>query len=440
MFFENGLNRMTKLHDVAGKAGLSVGTLLLCLGLLEIGCRIYFAVNPDKDPARITNPLSRNDREGVSPPPMQHIPDIPVHIVLDSKVLYGLNPKHPEINSIGLRSDEVEIPKPKGTFRILVLGDSVTFGFGVAQDKAFPSRLQAILKKKMRRVEVINAGVSGYTAYNEVEYYLSEGRKLAPDVVIVGFCLNDVVNPRLHWGYAKERIVRIPDEAIPNLEYDRNHIIPLMKQLRLIQKESREDAFRLSQSPWNCFALFRFVQPRAARFFRNEEQNVLRGGTGGTSTAEGTSTSSVALPPGIPVFLTMEDMINVSVLMDDNSQEMQWLRSMYDRLKAAVVKDGAKLMIAIFPLNYQVDRSYPLSPQTNLLKYCEQNAIPCDDVLNAFVKFPKEQLYRWLPPPGQGLDPWHFSEFGHEICAEELANFLESNHLLTEETHTDPLH
>jgi acyl-CoA thioesterase-1 len=48
--------------------------------------------------------------------------------------------------------------------RLLVLGDSLTAGYGLPADQAFPARLQAWLKKEGRDVTVINAGVSGDTS------------------------------------------------------------------------------------------------------------------------------------------------------------------------------------------------------------------------------------------------------------------------------------
>jgi len=47
--------------------------------------------------------------------------------------------------------------------RLMILGDSLTAGYGLPQDQAFPVRLEAALRAKGRTVAVINAGVSGDT-------------------------------------------------------------------------------------------------------------------------------------------------------------------------------------------------------------------------------------------------------------------------------------
>lgn len=63
---------------------------------------------------------------------------------------------HPE----GYRGSEISPEKPEGTFRILALGDSVTFGTGVAADQTWPAHLGAHLQSSLgTRVEVINSGL-----------------------------------------------------------------------------------------------------------------------------------------------------------------------------------------------------------------------------------------------------------------------------------------
>jgi len=72
------------------------------------------------------------------------------------------------INSIGLRSPEIAVPKPPGTKRVLVLGDSVAFGWGVAEEETFSRRLERALRPQLAcPVEVVDAGVTGYATVDE---------------------------------------------------------------------------------------------------------------------------------------------------------------------------------------------------------------------------------------------------------------------------------
>ena len=96
-------------------------------------------------------------------------------------------------NSQGLREAE-EIPqeKPKGEIRILFLGDSCTFGYGVAHDQTFVEVCQSQLRSHLGSpVECINAGVPGYTLFQGHRRLLSQGLALQPDLVVLNFGWND---------------------------------------------------------------------------------------------------------------------------------------------------------------------------------------------------------------------------------------------------------
>ena len=74
-----------------------------------------------------------------------------------------------------------------GVYRVLVLGESCTFGYGVKSSETFPSRLEALLADRGRNVEVLNAGVIGYTVRQGLERYRAMGRAYRPDVVVEAF-------------------------------------------------------------------------------------------------------------------------------------------------------------------------------------------------------------------------------------------------------------
>lgn len=103
-------------------------------------------------------------------------------------------------NSLGLRSPEIERAKPAGTFRILVLGDSVTFGWSLRGEDTYASQLASLLStlRPNQRIEVINAGVSGYGTWQELRWLQEAGLSMDPDVVIVQAHLNDAADNL--WG------------------------------------------------------------------------------------------------------------------------------------------------------------------------------------------------------------------------------------------------
>lgn len=99
------------------------------------------------------------------------------------------------INSKGLRDREYDYEKPAGTRRILVLGDSYTWGYGVRNDEIYTEFLERRFEKEGRSWEVINSGVSGYGTDQEFLWFKTEGVKYQPDLVILAFfVLNDPQN------------------------------------------------------------------------------------------------------------------------------------------------------------------------------------------------------------------------------------------------------
>ena len=100
------------------------------------------------------------------------------------------------LNSLALRDDrEYSLAKSSRTFRILVLGDSVTFGHGSVYEHSYPYLLERELRRWRPDVDwqVWNAAVPGYNTSQELAQLLEVGDRFQPDLVVVGFFWNDVV-------------------------------------------------------------------------------------------------------------------------------------------------------------------------------------------------------------------------------------------------------
>ncbi len=98
------------------------------------------------------------------------------------------------INSRGLRDREYPLAKPKGASRILCLGDSFTIGFGVRGEETYPKILERRLAGEEvsgGTWEVLNAGVGGTGTAHQLAYYLHEGSRYEPDIVVLAMCAND---------------------------------------------------------------------------------------------------------------------------------------------------------------------------------------------------------------------------------------------------------
>ncbi len=99
------------------------------------------------------------------------------------------------INAKGLRGRERPYEKPSGASRLLVLGDSFGWGYGVADDEVFASLLERRLRQENRNWEVLNASVPGWGTDQEYLYLINEGFKFSPDLIVLAFFLyNDPAN------------------------------------------------------------------------------------------------------------------------------------------------------------------------------------------------------------------------------------------------------
>jgi len=112
------------------------------------------------------------------------------------------------INSLGLRDREYSYEKPAGTRRILVLGDSFTWGYGVSDEEVFTEVLERRLQSQGRNWQVINTGVSGWGTGQQYLFLKSEGLRYQPDVVVLAFYLiNDPKEVRLSDVYGLSKPV-----------------------------------------------------------------------------------------------------------------------------------------------------------------------------------------------------------------------------------------
>ena len=108
-------------------------------------------------------------------------------------------------NSHGWRDKERSYENTKGAYRILVLGDSITFGAIVPEEKVYPHLLEEKLNKAGYNAEVINISYGGWGTDQELEALINEGLSYKPNLVIVEFCTNDLTdNTYYHDAVASE--------------------------------------------------------------------------------------------------------------------------------------------------------------------------------------------------------------------------------------------
>lgn len=129
------------------------------------------------------------------------------HIMLKNSILYLAPANHSyrtfglsyKTNGMGFRERNFEFKKPKNVYRILVLGDSVTFGTAVANEQRYTNILERMLEqflkesphKDFSKIEVLNFGVAGYATDQERDLAKTILKLVDCNLVIVGLFHND---------------------------------------------------------------------------------------------------------------------------------------------------------------------------------------------------------------------------------------------------------
>lgn len=294
------------------------------------------------------------------------------------------------VNRLGLRDREIAVPKPEGTVRILGVGDSVTFGYGVRLEETFLKVLEDRLNAKAGavRYEVVNAGVEecGFDGY----YHILRARAptLEPDLVLVGIVLNDIQRygdlerpPRLAGATLEPGVARQLHGAL--LRRSQLYLAAVHGARSLLYRLHVLDVSDLYGSP------LRAVQPA-----------------------------------GQPLARAWESSLDV-----------------LERLVALARAQGVPIVLAVFPVEVQLDaaaieryrRDFGVTvpaqaldgePQRRLRAFGAAHGVPVIDLLPALRAAGGDDLYLRKGPVR--FDPVHLSPRGHQIVAEAIDRALVS--------------
>ena len=185
----------------ARKLALSVVVFAGAAAALELGLRVAGYERPEPPPIVVMNPWDDAEmKSGESA------------FRFDDELLWDLKPGAPirpplgppdaeadgreveVVNAAGFRGPELPLEPEPGRLRIATLGDSSTFGYGVAYEETYGERLVDLLGERGVEAEVLDGGVVGYTALQGLVRYRRDVRKYRPDVVIAAFgAINDAL-------------------------------------------------------------------------------------------------------------------------------------------------------------------------------------------------------------------------------------------------------
>jgi lysophospholipase L1-like esterase len=187
-----------------GNAAVLAAVIAIGLGLFELACRV---VVDNGMQYHIEMWKYATDLKRPSADPAvghEHRPDTAARLMGADVV----------INAAGDRGPALAPVKDEGTLRIAMIGDSVTFGWGVAEPDLFVTVLRERLAARLGRpVETANLGVGNTNTAMQVAAYLKRAENLDADVVVLNYFINDAEPPPPPagtLGWAARRFVAFP--------------------------------------------------------------------------------------------------------------------------------------------------------------------------------------------------------------------------------------
>lgn len=337
-------------------------------------------------------------------PPPPRWPQPQVRTMLDKRSGYLNRPNQNAftvdapvtINSLGFRGRACALERTPESLRILGLGNSLSFGAGVADDETYFAYLEKQLQAMQpdRPVEVLNAAIIGFTIRQYIPFLHSVLPKLQPDIVLLGAHWRDLhFNPR--FGQLSDRVDTETWQMIKKKFDDRN----------VNGAEASDFAGRIRKSLKDVLRHWRFLYV-CTYHVKNLKEEIK--------------------PPNFKQW-------QKSFLSGDETEPIRQRRAQarhtLERMKALCEKHDARLAIVVFPDYKQITRTYPKSLWPSLLvEICEEAGIPYILLLPAI----QEAHARYGGEIFIPYDITHYSAVCNEAIAAAMCDFLQREHFFQE--------
>jgi acetyltransferase AlgX (SGNH hydrolase-like protein) len=314
------------------------------------------------------------------------------------------------VNAQGLRGPERPYQKPAGRTRVLLLGDSFTEGATVDE----PQTVRAVLERLLDgpscpRYEVINGGTSGYSTDQEYLFFRGEGRRYAPDVVVLMFFSNDLQG-------------NLETKKKPWFEVDDDHLVLRNSPLPAPPEDEREwSADRVRPlKPWHGSFALRLLGQRTES--GNPRLHRLLSGLGLVEPARDH-------PP------TRDWLLSYGPDTELTEERWRRTRALLRALDSAVSESGASLVVFYVPAGFELDeRDWRRTRERWALdgpgweadKVARRLRGLCGESGIAFVD-PREALRRAQAAgerPYLRYDP-HWTAAGQEVAARALVPYVQ---------------
>lgn len=277
-------------------------------------------------------------------------------------------------NSVGFRGlREYTLNKPENLRRVMVLGDSFTFGFGVEDDEVFTARLES----KFNDLEVLNLGVPGYGLDQMLVAYREIGKRYETDDVVIAIFPDDFWRATRAFadsGHAKPYFTIQPDGKL----LLNNVPVPQQYELKVNQFPDI-----VHYSKWQKFL-------RKSILYRKTAKGLKRLGK------------------------------NIGLV--DPSTELEWVlgKAILDELVSEIKARDQNPILMIVPPDRWANSDRKTSLRKSLLRYADRKQLPMLDLTPVFQQKVRESDLQSYYIEGDG----HWTPLGHQLAADKLEEVL----------------
>jgi lysophospholipase L1-like esterase len=334
------------------KAAVAVCGLLAGLLIAEVACKIH-DVRTSRKRLRTVQSISRPST----------IPGVRYELIPGVESITPGSPYAVRVNNLGFRGPDVKPEKGEGRFRIVILGDSISFGRMYDEQHIYPSILQQKLDAALpeRDIEVINASMSGRDTWETRALLENRILPLSPDLVILQICLND--------------------------------------HIRLPAPEDTPNRGVFGERSWHTYSSLLLYMDQRIEGFRELRARLFK---------------PFSLDNRTPAQVLANQTISPVRMIDVQSNWDAWSRELL-AIQEITRHAGAHLLFAAFPIAHQVKNNFT-EASTLLTELAASHGIPLFEVVGLLEGNPRKFM----------RDYTHLNNAGHRRVGAELALGIET--------------
>lgn len=300
-----------------------------------------------------------------------------------------------DLNNLGLRNPEIQMPKPLQRSRILFVGDSFIAGWGVPVQSSLPHLSGEILRKlrPTADIETINAGLSASGQGYSYLFLKHQGMVMDPDIIVVGLYIQNDISDSLR----ESEWINIDSSGLPESIGSSNSYVDIQGNVR------RNSGSLKLKIPWlRTSYLYDLITDGILKLY--------------------------------PEKFAIEGQIDLSCVYDARchtyDSQKQKMMKLFSGIHELVTSAGKKMIVILIPSELQVHPEHSnrygilksLSqldvqrPHDEFAQYFRKHGIQYLDLLPTFQKYKSDNLYFLLDE--------HWTKTGNELAAKVISEYI----------------